>query len=425
MGDLIIRLLNAEGETVEAKTTGSTKFWAPLATASTSVNDDDLYESVKSDTAFIQCGSYPVKLCKYKMNSKGEITMLYFATDAEKVDDTNALRMYNGSLEGVSSVGGAVSGYYIENGITQFVVPESASDRKNTGNYSVGTVSSSTYVNYDGGGDDPYTIGDFRNERYAQVLITYASSSSDVAAAGLGNAGNGPTFMVSRIVTAVDEEGEYVYELKGYSNGAEVSYTTASNLGVYDFDVDSYQREYNGHLIFNGLEDSESDLRKAIEPGDIFYVGTSNGKASTLIKMVDVDRVAKAAIKGATYDDENPSSGQWQKHLNYSSTRDQYFCGAISKVDIGDNAFIDMINSVTGDSIGSVTYDTSAVFNMVEITVDLNGNVTDVSVDKNGGIEPGEIMCYGDDPTTFDYGLFKMFKGGMGSGYIVRVIIED
>lgn len=425
MGELIIRLFDQDGTGVEAKTTGSTKFWAPCATSATTASDDEIYEATKSDSLFIQCDSKPVKLCKYKTNSSGKISLLYFATDEEEVSDLNALRVYNGSLEGVSSVGGAVSGYYIQNGIVQFTVPEAASDRKSTENYSVGEVSSSTYVNYDGGYNDPYTIGDFKNERYPQVLIKYAASSSDVSSDGIGNASNGPTFMVSRIVTSVDEEGEYVYELKGYSNGAEISYTTASNVGIYDFDVNNYEREYTGELIFNGLEDSEAILKSAVKPGDIFYVATNNGKATTLIKLLDTDRVAKAAIKGSTYDVSDPTSGQWQKHVSYSSTRDQYYCGALSNVDIGDSAFIDLVNSVDGSSLGSVTYDSSAVFSLVELTVDMNGNVIDTEVDKNGGIEPGEIMCYGDDPNEFDYGIFKMFKGGMREGYIVRVIIEE
>ncbi len=425
MGDLIIRLINQDGETVEAKTNGAVKFWAPKATSQTTASDDDILESINSDSDFMYCDSYPVKLCKYKVNSAGEISMLYFATDVASVNDNSALTIYNGSLEGVLSVGGAVSGYYIESGIVEFTIPEAASDRKNTANYSVGTVSSGNYVNYENGSTRTYTIGDFKDDRYPQVLVTYAASESDVAQDGIGNASNGPTMMVSRIVTSVDEEGELVYEIKGYSNGAEVSYTTASNAGIYDFDVDGYEREYTGELIFNALEDDDAAFRKAVSAGDIFYVATNNGKASTLIKLVDADRVANAAIKGETYDVEDTDSGQWQKHVSFSSTRDQYYFGRIANVDIGDSAFLDLENSVDQSSIGTVAYDASAVFNLVELTVDLNGNVTSVDVDKNGGIEAGEIMLFDDNPTEYDFGLFKSFKGSMGAGYIVRVIVEE
>ncbi len=425
MGEVIVRLLDQDGTTVETKPTGSLKFWAPGATSASTVDHDELYEALRSDTAYLQCDNKPVKLCKYKMNSSDEISMLYFATDVENVNDSSALTMHAASLEGVTSVGGAVSGYYIQDGIIEFTIPESPDDRKTTANYSVGTVSASRYVNYENGASVPYTVADFKNERYPQVLITYAASASDVATANVGNASNGPTFMVSRVVTSIDEEGEMVYEIKGYSNGAEVSYTTAANTGIYDFDIDNYEREYSGVEIYNGLEDDDATFRKAVQTGDIFYVEVVGGKASTLIKLLDADRVAKAAIRGTAYNVSDQNSGQWQKHVSFSSTRDQYYCGAISNVDIGDSAFIDLVNSVDNSPISTLAYDSSAVFNYVTITVDVNGNIIDSEIDKNGGMEAGEIMCFGDDPTEFDYGLFKSFKGSMGAGYIVRVIIEE
>ena len=46
-------------------------------------------------------------------------------------------------------------------------------------------------------------------------------------------------------------------------------------------------------------------------------------------------------------------------------------------------------------------------------------------MDESGGMEPGEILCYGDDPAEFDYGFFKLFKGSMQNGYIIRIQIED
>lgn len=429
-GDLTVKIFSQDGETVTAKPSSKMKFWGPTDTAERTISDEDLQTLFSSDENFLKCGGSPVKLCKYSLNSSGELTKLYMAVDQSKVSDTSALRIYSGNLNGIGSVGGTVSGYYIQDGIVEFTVPSDASSRTNPANYKIGTVTSSTYTYYDGGANVDYTIGDFMNSRSPQVLVKFESGSNVVSGVdAVGNANNPPTFMVSKILEAVDADGNEIFEIKGYSAGTEVSYTTADNTGVYDFGLYSSGKEYDGKKIFDATKDDSSVFTDVVSPGDVFVVGTSGSTATTLIKLVDADRVAKTAVTGATYEQGNQNSGQWQQHATPgSSTRDQYYAGFVSNVDVGDFAYITVTDSTTNTDIDTVTYDTSAAFSYATITVDSSGNVKSVKVDETGGLDAAEIMCYGangSDPNVFDYGIFKLFKGGMYAGYILRVEIVD
>lgn len=428
-GDLTVKIFSQDGETVVAKPSSNMKFWGPTDTEARTISDEDLQTLFSSDSNFLKCGDSPVKLCKYTVNSSGELSKLYMAVDQSLVSDTSALRIYSGNLSGVGSVGGTVSGYYIQDGIVEFTVPSDASSRTNPANYKTGTVTSSNYTYYDGGASVDYTIGDFMNSRNPQVLIKFESGSNVAADAdNVGNANNPPTFMVSKILEAVDADGNEIFELKGYSAGTEVSYTTCSNTGVYDFGLYSSGKEYDGTLVFDATKHDASEFTKYVSPGDVFVVGTSGSTVTTLIKLVDTDRVAKTAVTGADYAQGNQSSGQWQQFVSSSTTRDQYYAGFISNVEVNDYSYISVYDTVENKDLGTVTYDTSAVFSYATITVDSSGNVKSVKVDESGGLDAAEIMCYGangSDPNVFDYGIFKLFKGGMYAGYILRVEIVD
>lgn len=428
-GDLTVKIFSQDGETVVAKPSSKMKFWGPTDTAERTISDEDLEALFKVDDNFLQCGTSPVKLCKYSVNSSNELTKLYMAVDQAIVSDTSALRVYNKSLSGVGSVGGTVNGYYIQDGIVEFTVPSDKASRTNPANYKIGSVTSSTYVYYDGGANVDYTIGDFMNSRSPQVLVKFESGSNVAAKADtVGNANNPPTFMVSKILEAVDSDGNEVFELQGYSAGTSVSYTTGSNTGVYDFGLYSTGKEYDGTLVFDATSNDASEFTKYVSPGDVFVVGTSGSTLTTMIKLADVDRVAKTAITGATYEQGNQSSGQWQDFISSSTTRDQYYAGFITNVDINDYSYISVYDTVGLEDVGTVTYDTSAAFSYATATVDSSGNVLSVKVDESGGLDAAEIMCYGangTDPNVFDYGIFKLFKGSMYAGYIIRVEIVD
>lgn len=421
--ELVIRLYNDEGTEVEYKPSGSIRFWGGLDTEVSSPSEAELYSKLSADSNYIKCGIYPVKLCKYSVNSKNEITKLYVAVDSSTVgDNTDALTIYNGNLNGYASVGGTVAGYYINDGIVEFTVPDEASDRTSGSNYSVGTVTASAYQNYETGVAVNYTIGDFTNVRYPSVLVKFATSSTSVhPITDIDTAVSNSTFMLSKINEAVDSDGDTIFELKGYSNGTEVSYMTASNTGVYDYTGwDDSDGKFVGDTLFNATKDDPSTLLSAIQPGDVFVVTTSGSTATVLVRMVDINDVASTAIKGEAAAFEAPAGSS----AKGSNTRDKYYGGYVSGVDTSDSAFISLMGLGT-EASGVVTYDISSIFSYTTITVDTSGRITNVKVDKTGGLEPSELVAYGEDPTEFDYGYFKSFKGTMGAGYIIRINIED
>lgn len=423
-GEPTIRLFNQDGESLTLKLASTVNYWGPRDTEASQTDAEDIIAVVSVDSLFLQCDGNPVKLCKYRTNSKGEVSYLYFAVEATDANaNTSALRMYNNgtnaSLANTSSVGGAVAGYYIEDGIVEFTVPDQATERSNPGNYSVGTASKSAYTVYDGGVNVSFAIADFVNTRYPSVLVKFEAGSNSVAPlTDIDTAANNGTFMLADISEAVDAEGNEVFELRGYTGGAEVTYTTMSNTGVYDINVSGMgdQREYTGDCIFDATQDDPSVFTSEINLGDIFIV---EGNGRTLGRLVNVEDVARTAVTG------EDGAVIAVNGVSYNQgSRDTYFGGFVTEVDIADSAFLTITDQAMANS-GGVAYDTSAVFNYVTLTVDGNGNIVNTKVDKSGGIEPGMILCYGDDPTEFDYGFFKLFKGNMQNGYIVRIEIEE
>lgn len=444
-GDKTVKIYNQDGETVNLELTSNTRYWGPQDNEAARVTDlDAVIDELTNDANYIQCGTNPVKLCKYSVNANNQLTQLYVAVDGDAVDNTDALRlhMYNGnaSLSGVRSMGGAVDGMYIVDGLVEFSTPNLAEDRMNAEAYSIGTVTASRYVNFENGSSEIYAVGDIFNSRYPQVLIKF--TASDTAVSGVNNytdtAGNGPTFMLSHINQAVDSEGNEILQLVGYSNGQEVTYTTASNTGVYDFggwNTSGGLREYTGTRIFDATEDDTSTLVNKIQPGDIFYAGTSGTTVRTLIRLIDIEKVANIAMDptasgaGALGDtDALPVSAYLNAPLGFgiSSTRDNYYGGFVSGVDIADSAFISMFNR-DGSDEGGVAIDPSSVINSVNVTVDENGNIIDTEVDMADGIEVAELIPL-DDPTEgqgeLDYVFFKSYRGNVQAGYAVRIVVE-
>lgn len=436
--ELVIRLYTQEGKEIEAKPSGSMNYWGPGASTSTKgPSEDKLYSEINDDSKFIQCGSNPIKLCKYTLNSSGDISKLYVAVstmDTSTSEYNNALVIYErtstseasgrtSNMNGVSAVGGTLNGYSINDGIVGFTVPDSAEDRGSGANYSTSTVSASRYKSYDGGVDINFAIGGFTvgSTKSAQVLVEFSTSSTSMWEIGeLDTASIRPAMIVSKINESVDADGDTIYEIKGYANGSEVSYMTTSTTSVYKF-TGWNERQYGGTLIFDATGDNlDADLFDAIAPGDIVAMAVSGNDIRSMVKIVDADDVAKMAVTGSSANLLEWPTGQSAKG---SSTRQYYYMGFVSSVDIDDSAFIGLRN-YAGDSEGSVTYDASQVFSLVTLTVNESGKVTNTKLDKKGGIEPSELYSFEDDEDIKDYAVFTSLKGGMSNGYIIRVEID-
>ncbi len=439
MGELVIRLFNQKGEALDLKPAGSVNYWAPGAKEASTANENTLRRDLKDETKLVKIDGKPLKLCKYRVNSSGKITKLYMAVDITKIDEeerrsSDGLLVHGESMKNKAAAGGAVEGYFINDGIVEFTVPSESEDRSNPANYSTGSVTASAYKNAEDGVNTIFTVGDFTNSKYPQVLVKYATGATSLAAVtDVSTASDAPSFILKKIIPSVDSEGEPTFKLIGYSNGAEVSYMTAANTGIYDFggwDAGSGEYQAVGNAaLFDATSSDPSKLSKLIRPGDIFVVNVSGGNATTLIRMVSVAKLAKTAIdKTEIASDGDKSVYQWMAPAGASAkgsnTRDKFYIGWAKNVDVEDSAFIDLV-SANGTSDGKVVYDSTAVFSNATLKVDAEGNIVDVEISEDGGIEPGEIATYeGADDTVFDFCVFKALKGNMHSGYVITIEIE-
>ena len=435
--ELVIRLYTQEGADVEAKPSGSIRYWAPNASSSTkSPGETQLYKDLSSDANYVQCGSQPVKLCKYTINTSGEISKLYVATGIENVSESeyndalviytrkNTDETYSANLRNVPAVGGTLNGYTINDGITGFMVPNTASDRGSGSNYTVSAITASRYKDYDGGVDHDFAIGGFTtgSTKSAQILVEFSTSSTSMYdITELDTASIRPVLIVSKINEAVDSEGEKIYVVKGYQAGAEVSYTTKDTSSCYKFTGwNTSSRKYTGTLLFDAThETADTELTEVLKEGDIVAVAADGTDIRSMVIMTAAADVAKMAVTGK-------ASGLVQIPAGSSAsgaTRQTYYMGFVSSAEIDDSAFIGL-KSYDDSATGSVTYNASSVFSYVTLAVDETGKIINTKVDKNGGMEPSELYAWGDDPDAFDYFLCSSLKGSMSNGYVIRVEIK-
>ena len=437
--ELVVRLFNADGKEIEAKPAGGMKYWAPGASAATkSPSEDKRFKDLNDNSKYVSCGGNPVKLCKYILNSKGELSKLYVAVGTAKLTDTSkyndALVVYTSinsseeevaNMKNVPAVGGTLNGYSINDGIIGFNVPNDESDRGSGANYSVSQITASRYKSYDGGVDIDFAIGGFTagSTKTAKVLVEFTTSSNSMwEIQELDTASIRPVIIVSKINESVDAEGDTVYTIVGYQAGSEVSYTTTSTTSIYKFTGWDDSR-YAGTLVYDATgSKSNKSIYSVLEQGDVVALAVSGTDVRSAVIMAEADDIAKTAVAQSAEGTglvQTPAGSS----AKGSATRQSYYMGFTSTIDIDDSAYIGL-RSIDDSAKGTVTYNTSQVFSYVTLTVNDSGKITNVKVDKNGGMEPSEMYAWGDDPDTFDYVVCSSLKGGMSNGYVVRVVID-
>ncbi|MBQ3426074.1 MAG: S-layer homology domain-containing protein [Clostridia bacterium] len=438
--ELVIRLYTQEGTEVEAKRASSMKYWAPNASArsSSTPSEEKLFKDLSTDSNYVQCGSQPVKLCKYTLNSNGELSKLFVATGIENVkesDYNDALVIYTrkgsddsytSNMRNRSAVGGTVDGYTINDGITGFVVPDDASERGSGANYKVSEITASRYKNYDNGVDIDYAIGGFTtgSTKTAQVLIEFATSATSMYNIDeLDTASIRPVLIVSKINESANADGDKVYTIHGYSAGSEVSYTTMDTTSCYKFTGwNTTSRKYVGDLVFDATgvnKKANVELTSVLKQGDIIALATAGNDIRSMVIMASAADVAKKAVTGEAEGLKQLPGGSSAS----GATRQTYFMGFVSTVDVDDSAFIGL-RDYEGSANGSVSYNSSTAFSYVTLTVNESGKITNTKVDKSGGMEPTELYNWGDDENQYDYFVCSSLKGNMSNGYVIRVEIE-
>ena len=115
--DTIVKMMTTDG-VVEYPLASKVDIWAPGADKSSSPDNPaevvtNIHETRASSaaTTYLKSGSFQIRAVKFKTNSSGEITKLYYAVNASDVADENALRLDTTNLNGAASQGSSVRGY--------------------------------------------------------------------------------------------------------------------------------------------------------------------------------------------------------------------------------------------------------------------------------------------------------------------------
>lgn len=332
-----------------------------------------------------------VRLVKYKANSSGNLTRLYFAID-EKSNKTaeGALKMNPQNLKGVSLTSGLVSGYKIEDGGIEISAPKNVADMKTAGNYKVGTVTASSYAVRENGSSRIFIVGECGDSSTPTVIINYtASLDAEANLNDIDTTANNPTMVITSIDSDIDENDEPVYLINGYAGTEEKSVKTTGNtvLGKLNNKGDkggiiTGSRAYSTVGLWSA-QTSKEDLTEYLDEGDvILYDG-----GERIIRVFDADEVYQQVQNGATIDGSLPMGA-----FDNFNTRNMMVYAPLLSCDITSDVVIEL----DAPSLNSHKFDVSKLMATIDITVKDDGDYN-VKVDKEGS-EAYDLEVY--DPTT-------------------------
>lgn len=409
----ILEIMTQDGKSAEYKLGSSLDYWAPTATAATTLSSKE--EAKSTISALMASNSFivaknsknvvvgPVRLIKYKVNSSDNITRIYCAVDSSKVSDDKALRIDPTNLNGVSIVGNLVGGYKINDGIVEISVPKSAEDMKNADNYKVGTVTASSYAVRENGSSRDYVVGEFENTNAPTVIINFTSSADALANLGdIDTNSNNPVMVVDEIERGVDDDDNTVYTIHGYVNGAEASFTTTKNSVLGQLDTSSAiinsARDYNTKDLWNAK--AGEDISKYLSEGDLVLYDTGE----RLVKLLDADDVYNVVQNGAS------KTGLLFGSFNPFAARNMFAFGALLDSDFTENARV----TIDTPALNNIEFDTSKLMDTIEINI--KTGAADIDTD---GSEISDLITYDAESKTGDY-VFARFAD---KGTIQEIIV--
>ena len=177
--------------------------------------------------------------------------------------------------------------------------------------------------------------------------------------------------------------------------------TRLAKIDTKDFTGD--KNKYGATTIWTGASgDNYGALSNALREGDV--VGIKGGTvASVLIKMVDVEGLTKALVKGAT-------DTQYIGFAGFSETRDNIGIGAVANIDVDDKVYFSL-NKADGTTAKEWSLESSTSIVVIDVTTDEEGNFVSAEVDSQV-IEPSELVEFAMDGTmpTGDAMFFRHFK---------------
>lgn len=421
--DNLVKLFTQADGQKEFVLSDKVDYWGPRDTSSTTISGEEAMNRITANigdngasTGFLKLNNaengVQIRLVKYRANSSDEITALYCATAGteEPETPTNALILNTTSLNGHAATGSLVGGYYLADGMVVLRAPNSNAAMTDVGGYEFGTATAANYLNNENGVNTVFIVGQFEDGNAPQIVIEFEGSSNDpTLITDYDTAGDNPVMMISKIGEGIDEEDNPIYTIKGYSNGAEVTYTTKKNSTLWKLTgtQGSGNRQYAGDLLWSAVDDYGESIAEHLKEGDIVGVADNGG---ILLKMVDIDDVVAYGN-----DQSAAASGLIASQLINpagSASRDSLVFGNILQNTIGNVGILE----IGGSSASKVMEcDTSKVFDLVTITAD-----GDVIYDSEG-TTLGELAPYDWDMHYGDLAFMRVAnKGGLREIFIFR-----
>lgn len=415
--DYIVEIMTQEGKSAEYKLGSSVDYWAPTATAATTLSSKEEAKStvsaLMSNDSFVKLSTStttPIRLVKYKTNSSNAITRLYCAVDSSKVSNENALRINTTNLKNAAAINGSVKGYKVADGIVEFSAPLLKTDMTDAANYKVGTATASAYVVKENGSSRDFVLGEFKNSINATIVINFTASANDPAKmTDMDSAGSGPEVMVvDEISRGVDDDDNTVYTIDGYVGGTDVSITTNknTNVGVLTSALwtgSNNGRNFDAPTVWNAVDNeyADIDLGSILKTGDIILY-TGDGKL--IAKFADAEGFADHILNSASY--TLPTGSR----PNKSSSRVKYYFNALVDSDLDENAWVKI-----KDLDDSILFDSSMLMDLV--TISANGSV---DIDQDGATV-SDLIPYDEKTKTGDFLFISIVnKGDMGKMIVYR-----
>ncbi len=415
--DYVVNMFTTDGKAVEMELGSKLELWAPGATEATNLSStaevaETLDSIIDNSTSAnkdkcLKSGTSIIRLVKYKANSAGVISRLYFAVNSTIVDDEDALRINPNNLKGIPSMGGAVSGYSIQDGILEISVPSSVADLRDASNYKIGEVTSSAYVVRENGSTKSFVVGEFESKTTPTLLINFTASATAAAVmTDMDSAGSGPAVMVIEDINqGIDEDENAIYTIDGYIGGTEVSITTNknTNVGVLTSALwtgSNNGRNFDAPTVWDGTGAYDDvDLTDYLKKGDLIFY-TTDGRL--IAKYADAEALGANVLNGTAY------TLPFGNTPNKSSSRVSFYFNALEEFDLGDSAWV----KIKGFD-NTVIFDPSKLMDVV--TINSKGMV-DIDLD---GATVSDLITYDAETKTGDF----LFISTANKGDLANMVV--
>lgn len=413
--------------------------WSNTKTVKLSGSDDwqklvDLYKAeftvvgnaYQKDKLFVTENAYKVQLCKYQVNSNGELTKMFLAVKGDVESDGSSTPCtfdeYVDSAVGQSDL---MNGKYnmTEEAIEMYV-PKEYEDRNLLSAYSVGNVTPSNYLPRDSSSVKAIVAEVDGNKPYMIIRFNESATAANTSIADDGfSANDNNTFMISDVSRGIDDDDNEIFVLTGYTAGEKVTYKTTSTTTLYNMEsnvaIFNGNRQYSHKSIWNAADATSTDIFiDNVKTGDVFVLSTTGSNIKGMLKVGDADYIAKE--RKPVWTGRNSSVAVWQSYG--MSSREGWLFGRVKDIDYDEFTTVTLGDPTTGSQQNSIKFAPSKTMTVYEIfykVEDGNRVVTNTKLHKDSVIAD-DLTIYDESTGEGDMILAKGYRGGLRDMYVYR-----